>query len=86
MNQTYLSLAALDASCVVACALLLRAWRKRKARPPLVAAAFVIMLALLATAAVLAGVPYRLVVGPAFILALLVMMYSARLEARLTRR
>ena len=88
MNDVYLRLAALDLACMLAAAMMFRAWRKRKTRPPLVAAGFLIVLAVVASALVMLGVPSGMVVGPTFIFALLVVMYTARLERRLssTRR
>jgi peptidoglycan/LPS O-acetylase OafA/YrhL len=78
----YLGVATLDVACLLAGLMMVRAWRRRRTRPPLVAAAFLGFLAVLATALVLAGLPYRIVVGPTFILALFVVLYSARFERR----
>ena len=75
-------LVALDVACLLAAAMLLRAWLRRRTRPPLVAAVFVVVLALVASVLVAGGVTYSLVVGPTFIIALLVIMYTARYERR----
>ena len=50
------------------------------------AAIFVVVLASVATVLVLLGVTYSLVVGPTFIVALLVIMYTARYDRRVTQR
>ena len=81
MNDLF-GLGALDVACLLAGLMMVRAWRRRKTRPPLVAAAFLGFLAVVATALVLAGLPYRIVVGPTFILALFVVLYSARFDRR----
>ncbi len=88
MNDGYLRVAALDVACLLAAAMMFRSWRKRQARPAMVAMGFLVGLAVVATILVLAGVPSGMVVGPTFIFALLVVMYTARLEKRLssTRR
>src|SRR5207302_1508569 len=53
-------------------------------RPPLVAAGFILVLAAVASLLVLAiGINYRLVVGPTLIVALLVILHTARHERRL---
>jgi hypothetical protein len=77
-----IGLLALDGACVLAAAMMLRSWSRRRTRPPLVAAVFVLALALIASVLVLSGVTYSLVVGPTFIVALLVIMYTARYERR----
>jgi hypothetical protein len=79
-------LIALDAACLFAAAMMLRAWARRRTRPPLVAAVFVVVLAVVASVLVLAGVTYTLVVGPTFIVALLVILYTARYERGEARR
>jgi peptidoglycan/LPS O-acetylase OafA/YrhL len=88
MNDAYLRLAALDVACLLAAAMMFRSWRKRQTRPALVAMGFLVGLAVVATILVLVGVPSGMVVGPTFIFALLVVMYTARLEKRFssTRR
>jgi len=88
MNDAYVRLAALDVACLLAAAMMFRSWRKRQTRPALVAMGFLVGLAVVATILVLVGVPSGMVVGPTFIFALLVVMYTARLEKRLslTRR
>jgi peptidoglycan/LPS O-acetylase OafA/YrhL len=77
------SMVALSVACLFAAAFLFRRWRSRRTRQPLVAA--VVVLALGAGAVVLAllGVPYRWVIGPAFIVAMLAVLVSARTERRL---
>lgn len=84
MSADLLRLVALDVACLLAGALMLRSWRKRRARPPIVAAGFVVALAVVATALVVIGLPGGIIVGPAFILALLVILYAARYEKRLS--
>ena len=67
--------------------MMLRAWRRRRTRPPIVAAVFVVTLAIVASVLVIGlGVTYSLVVGPTFIVALLVIMYTARYERGMSRR
>lgn len=85
-QRDLVGLIALDVACLLAAAMMLRAWRRRRMRPPLVAAIFVVVLAAVATVLVLLGVTYSLVVGPTFIVALLVIMYTARYERRVTQR
>ena len=79
-------LVALDVACLLAATMMLRAWSRRRQRPPFVAAIFVVVLAIVASVLVLAGVTYTLVVGPTFIIALLVIMYTARYERGVSRR
>jgi len=79
-QRDLVGLVALYAACLLAAAMMLRSWLRRRARPPLVAAIFVIALALVASMLVVVGVNYTLVVGPTFIVALLVIMYTARYE------
>jgi len=59
---------------------LFRSWRRRRTRPPLIAAIAVLALGAAAVVLALLGVPYRLVVGPAFIAAMIVVLVSARTE------
>ena len=83
MNDLY-GLITLDLACLLAAAAMLRAWRRRRTRPPLVAAGFIVVLAAIASALVLGlGVNYRLIVGPTLIIALLVLLQTARYERRL---
>jgi hypothetical protein len=87
MSRDLVGLIALDAACLFAAVMMLRAWRRRKTRPPIVAAVFVVALAIVASVLVLGlGVTYTLVVGPTFIVALLVIMYTARYERGMSRR
>jgi len=81
--SNYYGLITLDLACLLAAAAMLRAWRKRRTRPPAVAAGFLAALAITATVLVLAGAPYQMVALPTFILALLVILYTARYENRL---
>lgn len=73
-------LGALIAASLFAAAILFRSWRRRGTRQPLVAAIAVLALGAGAATLVLLGAPYRIVVGSAFIVALLVVMISARSE------
>jgi len=81
-NQDLLSLAALDGACLLAALMMYRSWRKRRTRPPVVAGIVMVILALVATSLVLLGVPRNIVVGPTFILALFVILYTGRYERR----
>ena len=76
------SLGALAVACLFAAGILFRSWRRRRSRPPLIAAVVVIALGAGAIILALLGVPYRLVVGPAFIIAILAVLASARMERR----
>jgi hypothetical protein len=84
MSADLLRLVALDVACLLAAALMLRSWRKRRARPPAVAAVFLVVLAAVATTLVVSGVSGGIVIGPTFIFALLIVMYAARYERRLS--
>jgi len=77
------SLIALAVACLFAAAFLLRRWQARRSRPPLVAAVVVLALGGGAVALALLGVPYRWVIGPAFVAAMLAVLVSARTERRL---
>lgn len=81
-QRDVVGLIALDAACLLAAVMMVRAWLRRRTRPPLVVAAFVVALGIVASALVMAGIEYGLVVGPTFIIALLVIMYTARYERR----
>jgi uncharacterized SAM-binding protein YcdF (DUF218 family) len=81
--SNFYGLIALDLACLLAAAAMLRAWRRRRTRPPLVAAGFLAALTIVATVLVVAGVGYKTVVLPTFILALLVVLYTARYENKL---
>ena len=76
-------LVALTVACLFAAAFMFRSWRRRRTRPPLVAAAAVLVLGAAGVALALLGVPYRWVVGAAFVAAMLVVLISARMERRL---
>jgi len=73
-------LGALAVACLFAAAILLRSWRRRGTRQPLVAAIAVIALGTGAVALALWGAPYRIVVGSALVLAMLAVLVSARSE------
>ena len=73
-------LGALVVASLFAAAILFRSWRRRGTRQPLVAAIGVLALGAGAVVLVLLGAPYRIVVGSAFIVALVVVMISARSE------
>jgi hypothetical protein len=79
-QRDLVGLIALDAACLLAAAMMLRAWSRRRTLPPVVAAIFIVGLAIVASVLVVSGVTYTLVVGPTFIVALLVIMYTARYE------
>ena len=79
-SNELLALGALAVACVVAAGILLRSWRRRRTIQPLVAAVVVLVLGAGAIGLALAGVPYRLPVGAAFIAALVAVMLSARSE------
>ena len=81
-DNPLLGVAALDAASLLGAAMLLRSWRRRRTRPSLVAGVSLLVLASLATLLVAMGVPYRQVIGPTFILALFVVLYSARYDRR----
>jgi membrane associated rhomboid family serine protease len=81
-NNELVSLGALAVACLFAAAILLRSWRRRRTRQPLVAAVVVLILGGGAVALALLGVPYRLLVGAAFIAALIAILVSARTEHR----
>jgi len=61
-------------------AILFRSWRRRGTRQPLVAAVAVLVLGAGAVTLALFGAPYRIVVGSAFILAMLAVLVTARSE------
>jgi uncharacterized SAM-binding protein YcdF (DUF218 family) len=73
-------LGALAIACLFAAAILLRSWRRRGTRQPLVAAIAVLVLGAGAVTLALLGAPYRIVVGSAFILAMLAILVTARSE------
>jgi peptidoglycan/LPS O-acetylase OafA/YrhL len=81
MNRESLpALGALAVACLFAAGILFRSWRRRRTRPPLVAAVVVLALGAVAVTLALLGAPYRLVVGSAFIAAMLTILVSARME------
>ena len=73
-------LGALAIACLFAAAILFRSWRRRGTRQPLVAAIAVLALGTGAVTLALLGAPYRIVVGSAFILAMLAILVTARSE------
>jgi|GEM_PF-2769844 len=75
-----LGLGALAVACVFAAAILFRSWRRRGTRQPLIAAIAVLALGAGAVVLALLGAPYRIVVGSAFLVAMLVVLVSARSE------
>ena len=75
-------LVALNVACLFAAAFLFRRWHRRRTRSPLVAAVVVLVLGVVALALALLGVPYRWVIGPAFLAAMLTVLVSARTERR----
>jgi hypothetical protein len=82
MSNELASLGALAVACLFAAAILLRSWLRRRTRPPLIAAIVVLVLGAGAVVLVLLGVPYRSVVGPAFIVAILAILVTARIDRR----
>ena len=75
-------LGALAAACLFAAAFLLRSWWRRRTRPPLVAAIVVLAAGAGGIVLSLLGLPYRTVVGFAFIIAMLSVLVSARTDRR----
>ena len=66
MSTEVASLGALAVACLFAAGILFRSWLRRRTRPPLIAAVVVLVLGAGAIVLVVVGVPYRTVVGPAF--------------------
>jgi peptidoglycan/LPS O-acetylase OafA/YrhL len=79
-SNELLALGALAVACLFAAGILLRSWRRRRTRQPLIAAVVVLVLGAGAIVLALLGVPYRVPVGAAFIAALVAVMVSARSE------
>lgn len=77
-NNELVSLGSLAVATLFAALFLVRSWRKRRTRPPLYAAIVVVVVAVGAIVIALLGVPYRQVVGTAFIVEMLVVLVSAR--------
>jgi hypothetical protein len=77
-NNELVSLGSLAVATLFAGLFLVRSWRKRRTRPPLYAAIVVVVVAVGAIVIALLGVPYRQVVGTAFIVEMLVVLVSAR--------
>jgi peptidoglycan/LPS O-acetylase OafA/YrhL len=75
-----LALGVLAIACLFAAGILLRSWRRRRTRPPLIGAIAVLAMGAIAISLALAGVPYKPVVGAAFIGAMLAVLASARIE------
>ena len=81
-NNELVSLGSLGVATLFAAVFLIRSWRKRRTRPPLYAAMVVLVVAAGAIVIALLGVPYRQVVGTAFIAEMLVVLVSARTDRR----
>jgi heme A synthase len=81
-NNELVSLFSLGVATLLAAAFLVNSWRKRRKRPPLYAAIVVLVVAAGAILVALLGVPYRQVVGTAFIAEMLVVLVSARTDRR----
>jgi peptidoglycan/LPS O-acetylase OafA/YrhL len=81
-NNELLSLGVLAAACMFAAGILFRSWRVRRTRPPLIGAIAVLGMGAVAISLALAGVPYRPVVGAAFIGAMIAILAAARMERR----
>ncbi len=81
-NNELASLGALAVACLFAAAILFRSWLRRRTLPPLIAAIVVVMVGAGAIVLALLGMPYRQVVGPAFIVAILAILASSRMERR----
>jgi membrane associated rhomboid family serine protease len=81
-NNELVTLGSLAVASLLATAFLLNSWRKRRTRPPLYAAIVVLVVAAFALVIALLGVPYRQVVGTAFIAEMLVVLVSARRDRR----
>lgn len=81
-SNELVSLGALAVASVLAAAFLFGSWRRRRTRPPLVAAIVVLVLAAGAIALALLGVPYRMVTGTALLAAMLTVLVSARTDRR----
>ncbi|GAC1473980.1 MAG: hypothetical protein PVS3B2_11180 [Candidatus Dormibacteraceae bacterium] len=81
-NNELVSLGSLAVATLLAAVFLLNSWRKRRTRPPLYAAIVVAVVAAGAVVVALLGVPYRQVVGTAFIVEMLVVLVSARRDRR----
>ena len=79
-SNELLGLGVLTVACLLAAGFLFRSWRRRRTRPPLVAAIVVLASGVIAVALAIMGVPYRTVVGPAFIVAMLAVLVSARID------
>jgi peptidoglycan/LPS O-acetylase OafA/YrhL len=80
LSNELVSLGTLAVACLFAAAFMLRSWRRRRTRPPLVGAILVLAVGAIAIALALSGVPYRQVIGPAFIAAMLVILVAARTD------
>ena len=81
-NNELVSLGSLAVATLFAAVFLFRSWRKRRTRPPLYAAIFILVVAAGAIAIAMFGAPYRQVVGTAFIAEMLVVLVSARTDRR----
>jgi peptidoglycan/LPS O-acetylase OafA/YrhL len=81
-NNELVSLGTLAVACFFAAGFMLRSWRRRRTRPPLLGAIVVLAVGAVAIVLALLGVPYRQVMGPAFIAAMLVILVAARTDRR----
>jgi peptidoglycan/LPS O-acetylase OafA/YrhL len=82
VSNELLALGVLAVACLFAAGILFRSWRVRRTRPPLIGAVAVLALGAVAISLALLGVPYKPVVGAAFIGAMLAILASARMERR----
>jgi peptidoglycan/LPS O-acetylase OafA/YrhL len=81
-SNELLALGLLAVACLFAAGILLRSWRLRRTRPPLIGAIAVLAMGAVAFTLAVAGVPYKPVVGSAFIGAMVAVLASARMERR----
>jgi membrane associated rhomboid family serine protease len=81
-NNEVVSLLSLAVATLLAAVFLFNSWRKRRTRPPLYAAIVVLVIAAGAIVIALLGVPYRQVVGTAFIVEMLAVLVSSRTDRR----
>lgn len=81
-NNELLALGVLAAACLFAAGILFRSWRLRQTRPPLIGAIAVLVMGAIAISLALAGVPYKPVVGGAFIGSMIAILAAARVERR----
>jgi peptidoglycan/LPS O-acetylase OafA/YrhL len=82
-SNELVSLGVLAVACLFAAGFLFRSWRRRRTRPALIGGAVVLAVGAAAIVLALLGVPYRPAVGSAFIVAMLAVLASARMDRRL---